>query len=192
MRREIRAELGQVPHARFLVYLMGPYESFDGDDGRPSRRQDHGHGRDRAGFDLLLDVRDRLRTEPGVNAFLAVDADIDLDDVDAASQSVRFARASNAVAFVAPEAGRNLGVGVEAGSVLEDVLASERTAERSERVVFVHEDGLTSAMVASLARRWNVTVYSYGDVSELVFRLRAFVLHVMHREASGDLPTLAG
>ena len=39
--------------------------------------------------------------------------------MDAASQSIAFARSSNAIVFVAPRVGDNLGHGIEVGSVLE-------------------------------------------------------------------------
>jgi hypothetical protein len=60
--------------------------------------------------------RDQLRIDPVVNAFLALDAGIDLDEMDAATQSIEFARTSDAVAFIAPKVGKNLGVGIETGS----------------------------------------------------------------------------
>lgn len=91
---------------------MGPYKSVDADE---------------SAFDLLLSLRDRLRSEAGVNAFLAVDADVDLDEVDAATQSIAFARASNVVAFVAPLSGRNLGVGVETGQCWRTCTSPTRT-----------------------------------------------------------------
>lgn len=57
--------------------------------------------------------------------------------MDAASQTIAFARASNVVALVAPQVGKNLGVGIgiETGSVLEAL-----GDEHQERVVFVHEE----------------------------------------------------
>lgn len=98
MRERLIDELGDLPHSRFLVYLMGPYEAVDverilesadrsdGDvqPGGSSERVDFGQfvgsdvplDRDEAVLDLLLDVRDRLRVDPGVNAFLAIDVDV--------------------------------------------------------------------------------------------------------------------
>lgn len=132
---------------------------------------------------MLERVRDQLRTEAGLNAFLAIDVDVDLAEMDAASQSIAFARASNVVALVAPQVGKNLGVGIETGAVLEALDGTEQ-----ERVVFVHEEGVRSAMIAALSRRWEATVYSYADEDELVKRLRQFAVDVMHREQAGDLP----
>lgn len=159
--------LEQVPHHRFLVYLMGPYRSFPTDDlVTESELEDvdgasfsdwiEGDGRytERDVLELLERVRNRLRTEAGLNAFLAIAADIPLEEMDAATQSIEFAKASNAIAFVAPAVGKNLGVGVEVGSVLEGLPPGDH-----ERMVFVHEEAVQSAMIASLAERWNATIY---------------------------------
>jgi hypothetical protein len=97
MRDRIVDALGDLAHPRFLVYLMGLYKAFDVDvmleatdtddaldPGRIPETVDFGTlvGSDddleqqEAVFDLLLFVRDQLRTDPGVNAFLAVDIDV--------------------------------------------------------------------------------------------------------------------
>jgi len=184
-------ELGDVPYAEFLVYLMGPYTTFDVDallpedidrerSSLPSARAE-GVAIDEM-LATLRRVEGSLRTDPGVNAFLAVDAGISLDEMDAATQSLRFARASNVVAFVLPNPGDNLGVGMEVGAVLEDLYPD------SERVLVVHEDAVSSAMLGSVTRRWQASIVSYADEDELVDELRLFVGDVMVREATGDLP----
>jgi hypothetical protein len=155
--------------------------------------------RQEAVFDLLLFVRDLLRTDPGVNAFLAVDVDVPLEEVDAGTQSVEFALASNAVVYVVPKLGDNLGVGIETGSVLE-ALYRERTSSEDgddsavgshhERVAFVHESGVRSAMIAAVQDRWDARVYSYADREDLVRQVRLFVRDLARREQRGDLPTL--
>lgn len=172
MRDRLLDELDTVPRRRFLVYLMGPYEEYGADE--------------KVALDRLLHVRDELRTEPGVNAFLAIDANVPLEEMDAATQSVEFARASNVVAFVASHGGQNLGVGIEVGSLLER-LSDAEAVEADERIVFAHEKSVRSAMIESLSRRWNVTVYSYSDTADLVSRIRAFVSNVVSRELSGKL-----
>lgn len=218
MRDRIVDALGDLAHDRFLVYLMGPYKAFDIDAmlgatdtddaldlhqipenvdfgtlvGSDADLEQH-----EAVFDLLLFVRDRLRTDPGVNAFLAVDVDVPLEEMDAGTQSIEFALASNAVVYVIPKVGANLGVGIEAGSVLE-ALYRERTtsdnpatlASHHERVLFIHEAGVRSAMIAAVQDRWDARVYSYTDREDLARQVRLFVRDLARREQRGGLPTL--
>jgi len=75
--------------------------------------------------------------KPGVNAFLALDVDVDTDNVDAATQSIKYTRCSNATAFILPFLGHNFGVG-EAGSILEAL-----SETHSDRFIFVHENDVT-------------------------------------------------
>lgn len=195
MRSRIVENLGDVPYDEFLVYLMGPYKSFSIEELVPDDVEfdtadgllqswdetDGTYDHDDV-VATLRQVQSALRTAPGLNAFLAVDIGIDLDELDAATQTIEFARASNVVVFVVPAVGKNLGVGIEAGSVLADLNDAER-----ERVVFVHEEGVRSAMIQGIARRWDAAVYSYGDESELVDCIRAFSSNIMYRELRDDL-----
>lgn len=215
MRERLLETLPDLAHARFLVYLMGPYQAFDieslvaGTDsldvGSIPETVDFGRlvgsdeqlERDEATLDLLLAVRDELRTDPGVNAFLALDVDIPLDEMDAATQSVEFAFASNSVVYIVPKMGDNLGVGIEAGSVLEALLREREGSDpdsgigdHHERVVFVHESGVRSAMIAAVHDRWEARVYSYDDRADLVRQLRLFVRDIARREQLGNLEPL--
>jgi hypothetical protein len=218
MRDRIVDALGDIAHARFLVYLMGPYKAFDIeavlesadtndalDLSRIPESVDFGTlvGTDvdldqqEAVLDLLLFVRDRLRTDPGVNAFLAIDIDIPLDDMDAGTQSIEFALASNAVIYVIPKIGDNLGVGIETGSVLEALYRERTTSEEPaamtshhERVLFIHESGVRSAMIAAVKDRWDARVYSYTDRDGLIRQVRLFIRDLARREQRGGLPTL--
>ena len=220
MRDRLIAELGDLPHQRALVYLMGPYEAFDVDAVVDSAGDEDGRGADaipesvdfgrlvgtdvdldqqEATLDLLLDVRDRLRTDPGVNAFLAIDVDVPLEEMDAATQSIRFALASNVVVYVVPRIGDNLGVGIEVGSVLEAIYRHDEGTgaatdsvgdNHGERVVFVHEEGVRSAMIAAVSDRWDARIYSYEDRMDLVKQVRLFVRDVLGRERYGDLSSL--
>lgn len=218
MRDRIIDTLGGLAHSRFLVYLMGPYKAFDVEaalenadtsdaldlDNIPETvdfstlvGSDLDLEQHEAVFDLLLFVRDRLRTDPGVNAFLAVDMDIPLEEMDAGTQSVEFALASNAVVYVVPKLGDNLGVGIEVGSVLE-ALYRERTTSNEhspveshhERVLFIHESGVRSAMIAAVQDRWDARVYSYTDREDLVKQVRLFVRDLARCEQLGELPDL--
>lgn len=198
MRARIRSELDSPDYPGFLVYVMGPYKEWEladllPDDASPA---DGGgvvgewaaEATDYTEEDvlaLLERTRDRLREEVGVNAFLAIDVDIPLDVMDAATQTIEFARASNVIAFVAPSVGKNLGIGIETGAVLADL-----DDEHQERVVFVHETGVRSAMIDSLSRRWEADVRTYEDEDELVERLKTFTGVIINAEYSGDLPKL--
>jgi len=198
MRERVVDALEPTKYRQFLVYVMGPYKPFDldamvPDDVDPAdltapwlAEWDDETGEYAAAevLALLKRVRDRLRGEAKLNAYLAIDIGIDLDEMDAASQSIAFARASNAIAFVAPQVGDNLGLGIEVGSVLEALDDDDR-----ERVVFVHEDGVRSAMIAGISRRWDATVYSYVDEDDLVRQLRTFAIDIMNREETGSLPS---
>ncbi len=168
MRNRLLETLPPARYRRFLVFVMGPYE---------------GHGvADDEMFAFLEDVRDRIRAE-GFNAFLATDVGVPLDEMDAGTQSLEFARASNAVVFVARRDGKNLGVGIETGAVLEEM--DERA---SDRVLFVHEEGVRSAMIASVADRWDATVRTFEDADELVDQVRLFARDVMREEMVDELP----
>lgn len=218
MRARIVRALGDLAHPRFLVYVMGPYQAFDIgpvldaintsgtlDLDRIPESVDFGTlvGSDidleqqEAVLDLLLFVRDRLRTDPGVNAFLAIDIDVPLAELDAATQSIEFALASNAVIYVIPQIGDNLGVGIEVGSVLEALyrerdVSDDRTTDTGhhDRVLFIHESGVRSAMIAALQDRWEARVYSYTDREDLVGQVRLFLRDLARREQRGDLPSL--
>lgn len=192
--------LGSVKYDRFLFYLMGPYKSFnlnyilseeerqhiDIDDlPGPIRRLFNNSETITDAQAFLRRVQGQLRQTPGVNAFLAVDVDIDTDNVDAATQSIEYTRHSNATAFVVPYLGHNFGVGEEAGSVLEALAETH-----SDRLVFIHEADVTSAMIRSAAVRWDLRIETYETEQELVDTLRRFAAGVMHRERRGELDRL--
>lgn len=191
MRERLKAELGAVQYSDFLVYLMGPYTSYDvealipeemdsGDVSLPAAQADETSINEMLA--TLRRVQGSLRASPGVNAFLAVDADIPLNEMDAATQSIRFARSSNVIAFVVPHVGENLGVGMEVGAVLEDLYPN------SERVLVVHESSVSSAMLGAVTQRWDANIASYADEDDLINQLRMFIGEIMVRERIGDLP----
>ncbi|WP_410764852.1 hypothetical protein [Haloferax sp. DFSO60] len=199
-RNVIRKSLGRTTYDRFLVYVMGPYKSFNlnyvlseeeqaefdiEDLPGPIRRLFQSREEIDGALALLRRVQGSLRTNPGVNAFLAVDVGIDTDEVDAATQSIEYARASNATIFVLPYLGHNFGVGEEAGSVLERL-----SKTHGDRIVFVHEATVTSEMIRAARARWDLRVETYDDEEELVKRVRLFVADIMNRELHGDLDRL--
>jgi hypothetical protein len=199
--RDLIAErLGSVKYDRFLFYLMGPYKSFNlnyvlSEEERreidiedlpgPLRRLFRNKDDINAAQALLRRIQGKLRTEPGVNAFLALDVGVDTDAVDAVTQSIEYTRYSNATAFVVPFLGHDFGVGEEAGSVLETLAETH-----GDRLVFVHEDDVTSAMIRSARVRWDLRVETYETEAELVAKLRRFAGGIMQRERRGDLARL--
>ncbi|WP_336364817.1 DUF7509 family protein [Halalkalicoccus salilacus] len=192
--------LGSVKYDRFLFYLMGPYESFNlnyvlSEDERrdidiedlpgPLRRLFKHKDDINAAQALLRRIQGALRTNPGVNAFLALDVDVDTGDIDAVTQSIEYTRCSNATAFVVPFLGHNFGVGEEAGSILESLAETH-----GDRLVFVHEKDVTSTMIRSARVRWDLRIETYETEGELVAKLRRFAGGIMHRERRDDLSRL--
>ena len=199
-RDSIAERLGQVTYDRFLFYLMGPYKSFNlnyilsekerqeidvEDLPGPLRQLFQSKDEIDAAQALLRRVQGELRVRPGVNAFLALDVDVDTDDVDAATQSIKYTQCSNATAFILPFLGHNFGVGEEAGSILEAL-----SETHSDRLIFVHEDDVTSAMIRSAQVRWDLRVETYETESELISKLRLFAGGIMHQERRGELDQL--
>lgn len=196
-RDDLIHRLGHVAYDRFLLYLMGPYKSFNlnyvlSEEEReqveigalpgPLRRLFQNRDRIDEAQALLRRLQGRLRTAPGVNAFLAVDLGIDTDDIDAVTQSIEYSRCSNATVFIVPYLGHNFGVGEEAGSVLENLAESH-----GDRIVFVHEADVTSEMIRSARTRWDLRVETYETEDELFQVVRRFVVTIMNRERFGDL-----
>ena len=196
-RELIVRRLGDVKYDRFLFYLMGPFKSFklnyvlNEEERReidiedlpgPLRRLFRSKDDIDDAQALLRRVQGQLRTDPGVNAFLAIDVDVALDDVDAVTQSIEYTRCSNATAFVVPFLGHNFGVGEETGSILETLAETH-----GDRLVFVHEDDVTSAMIRSAKARWDLRVETYETEAALVAKLRRFAGGIMHRERRGEL-----
>ena len=199
-RDRIADRLGDVAYDQFLLYLMGPYKSFNlnyvfSEDELTEVEIDELPGPFRKLFQhkgeideakaLLRRVQGHLRTDPGVNAFLAVDAGIDTDAVDAVTQSIEYSRCANATVFIVPFLGHNFGVGEEAGSVLENVAETH-----GDRIVFVHESAVTSEMIRSARTRWDLRIETYETEAELVETVKRFVVTTMNRERFGDLEYL--
>ena len=199
-RQLITNRLGSVKYDQFLFYLMGPYKSFNlnyilSEEDRRGIDTEELPGPIRRLFkntDTITDaqaflrrIQGKLRETPGVNAFLALDVDVDTDEIDAVTQSIEYTRHSNATAFVVPYLGHNFGVGEEAGSILETLADTH-----SDRLVFVHETDVTSAMIRSASVRWDLRVETYETEAELVDTLRRFAAGIMHRERRGELSRL--
>ena len=203
--------LTPVRREQFLVYLMGPYRTFDVDALLPADADVAADVPSFATWDetsgeyaeddvlrLLQETRDCLR-DRGFNAFLAIDVGIALDDMDAATQSIAFAKASNATIFIAPQVGDNLGVGVEIGSVLEDVLSGDELQgsvadatppERTRRIMVATEPSVRSAMLGAVHARWDASVRTFTDAADCCRLCAQFCTHIQNEEIYGSLDRL--
>ncbi|AGB31696.1 hypothetical protein C488_14557 [Natrinema pellirubrum DSM 15624] len=171
----------------FLVYLMGPYKSYppyesptpeetDVATSRPTlneitRRLQRGEltlDQDEA-LALLISLKRDLREQNGVNAFLATDPQIPLDEMDAATQSIEYTKAATATVFIAPAMGDNLGVGIEIGSVCEHLDQPELLTD----VAFYGEENVESAMIKAVSERWHVTIDDFRSYEDLYKAIRA-------------------
>ena len=203
--------LAPVRREQFLVYLMGPYRTFDVEALLPA---DAGVEADVPSFvtwdetsgeyaeddvlRLLQETRNCLRNR-GPNAFLAIDVGISLDEMDAATQSIAFARASNATIFIAPQVGDNLGVGIEVGSVLEDFMSADEMQgpaadatppERARRVMVATEPSVRSAMLGAVHARWDASVRTFTDAADCCRLCAQFCTHIQNEELYGSLDRL--
>ena len=181
----------EISKPRLLVYLMGPYKSYPP---YKSLSTDRGVATTRTTLDeavknlqatetdfdadealwLLIELRRRLRRERGVNAFLATDPEIPLYEMDAATQSIEFTKASVATVFIAPAMGDNLGVGIEIGSVCEHLSSQELR----EEVLFLGEQNVESSMIDAISERWHVTVDEFDDFDGLYQAVKAHIRQV--------------
>ena len=203
--------LTPVRREQFLVYLMGPYRTFDADALLPTDADVETDAPSFATWDetsgeyaeeevlrLLQETRDCLR-DRGFNAFLAIDVGIPLEEMDAATQSIAFAQASNATVFIAPQVGDNLGVGIEIGSVLEDLLptnemqgpaADATPSARTRRVMVATEPSVRSAMLGSINARWDASVRTFSDAADCCRLCAQFCTHIQNEELYGSLDRL--
>ncbi|ELZ40823.1 hypothetical protein C463_14565 [Halorubrum californiense DSM 19288] len=203
--------LTPVRREQFLVYLMGPYRTFDVDALLPADANVETDAPSFATWDetsgeyaedevlrLLQETRDCLR-DRGFNAFLAIDVGIPLEEMDAATQSIAFAQASNATVFIAPQVGDNLGVGIEIGSVLEDLLPTDEmqgsaadatSPERARRVMVATEPSVRSAMLGAVHARWDASVRTFTDAVDCCQLCAQFCTHIQNGELYGSLDRL--
>lgn len=203
--------LDPVHRKQFLVYLMGPYRTFDIDTLLPEGATIETDAPSFATWDdatgeyaedevlrLLQETRDCLR-DRGFNAFLAIDVGISLDEMDAATQSIAFAQASNATIFIAPQVGDNLGVGIEIGSVLEDMLSTDgmqgpaadaTPPERTQRVMVATEPSVRSAMIGAVHARWDASVRTFTDAADCCRLCAQFCTHIQNEEVYSSLERL--
>jgi len=203
--------LTPVQREQFLVYLMGPYRTFNVDKLLPANADAETEIPSFATWDestgeyaedevlrLLQEARDCLRYR-GFNAFLAIDVGVPLEEMDAATQSIAFAQANNASIFIAPQVGDNLGVGIEIGSVLEDCLspaemkgpaADATPPTQTRRVMVATEPSVRSAMLGAVNTRWDASVRTFTDVADCCRLCAQFCTHIQNEELYGSLDRL--
>jgi hypothetical protein len=203
--------LQPVRREQFLVYVMGPYRTFDVDTLLPtdadididvpsfaSWDETSGEYSEDEVLRLLQETRNCLRNR-GFNAFLAIDVGISLEEMDAATQSLAFAQASNAIIFIVPYVGDNLGVGIEIGSVSEDIFSSDKMhgpavdaepPQRARRVMVATEPTVRSAMLSSIHSRWDASVRTFTDAADCCRLCAQFCTHIQNEELYGTLARL--
>lgn len=205
--------LAPVRREQFLVYIMGPYRTFDVEailSGETEAEtvdlpsfatwdEATGEYSEDDVLKLLKETRECLR-DRDFNAFLAIDVGIPLDEMDAATQSIEFARASNVVVFIAPQVGDNLGVGIEIGSTLEDMLATDgmegpaaeaTPPRRAKRFMVATEPAIRSAMLGSVHTRWDGSVRTFTDAEDLCRLSAQFCTHIQNEELYGTLEQMS-
>jgi len=162
----------------FLVYLMGPYRNLAEEVVSGDANTVFGPSEIRAKSHLET-LRDELRRS-GYDAFVATDPDISLTEIRGLEQSLRFARASDAVVFVLPYLTENEGVAMEIGYVLP------RLPIRQQRRVLVCREvvdeeanvGVSSAMLADDGNDWEFEDTEFADRTELSRAIRTFVYRI--------------
>lgn len=210
MREVLRDRLPSSSYPRFLVYLMGPFTTFD-IDYLLSEETDPGDvetdlgafsDADREFITELEALCSFLRNDPGVNAFIATDPEIPLpadDDaaeptMNAIAQSKAFAEASNAVAFILPLAGLREGVSAEIGAVLEamDLETDDPGPPLKDprRFRIFAETEITSTTLHAAEDEYSVPIDEYGSRAELRKDFHAFVTDVATLEGKRILPSV--
>ena len=170
------AALSPVRRERFLVYIMGPYKTFDVEALLPA---DHSRADEQLpsfatwdaasgqyAEDEVLQLMQRTQAclrERGFNAFLAID------------------------------------VGIEIGSVLEAILstagmegdaADATPPNRARRVMVAAEPDVRSAMLGAVHNRWDASVRTFTDATDLCRLCAQFCTHIQNEELYGDLDRL--
>ncbi|WP_254544785.1 DUF7509 family protein [Halomarina pelagica] len=212
MREVLLERLPAPAFADFLVYLMGPYTTFELDYVlAPETESEHLKAdlgaftaADRAFIAELEALCSELRADPGVNAFIATDPAIPLPEdenatadtptMNAIAQSKAFAEASNAVGFILPIAGVRDGVSAEIGAVLEAMDLenddpSPPVKDPRRFRIFV-ETGITSTTIHATEDEYSVPIVEYETKGQLRKELHDFVTDVATLEATGILPSV--
>lgn len=192
-----------------FFYIMGPYTAFDiayaqaggdvDDDHEPDYVDDplfdpdRHTGTSRSNYEAALaEVCERIRSEVGVRAFLATDANIptpnqaEIGDTGLTplTQSLYLAAASDAVAFVFSAAALNAGVGAEMGAILSTFNLRPRSEQEpmKERMRFriFSTDGFGSATVDGAPLDFAIDQSKFESVNELIDQIESFIIPVAY------------
>lgn len=206
--REVLLErLPEAAHTEFLVYVMGPYTTVRLDYYLREDVEIDEDAVDLGAFgdaekelkDELEEITGWLRTELGVNAFLAVDPEIpteefpeetDEERMNVISQSKAYAEASNAVMFILPKGGVRNGVDIEIGAVLSGFNLGHGEGELlkpPQRFHVFREHSVASATIEAIPHEYEVALTEYGTRSELQDQIARFIAGVLRTEQRGDL-----
>lgn len=208
MRDVLLGRLPAAPYPNFLVYMMGPYTKFEleyvlsEDTDAEDVRADLGAftTADQEFINELKDLCSYLRSDPGVNAFIATDPRIPLPEnkdteeppMNAIAQSKAYAEASNAIAFVLPIAGLRDGVSAEIGAVLEamDLENSDPgpPVKDPRRFRIFAETGITSTTIYATEDEYSVPIVEYRSKEQLRKELHKFATDIAILEQKGILP----
>lgn len=171
--------LPDTPKAGFLCYVMGPYSTknidyyLEEDASIDDSKQDLGAFDPSCNMHAVLEsIRDSIREKYGANAFIATDANVPLSDdapdgVDALTQSVHYAKAADATAFVLPYGGIRDGVNIEIGTVLENRIPPEGVIDDPDRYHIFKEKNVKSTTLSDLEERYDVTITKFESQFEL-------------------------
>jgi len=135
---------------------------------------------------VLGSVVGTLRDNYGVNAFIATDANVPLpkdapQGVDALTQSIEYAKASDATAFVLPYGGVRDGVDIEIGSVLENRIEPDNLDDEVFRYHIFREKRVSSQTLRSLEQRYDVTISKFDSRLELGMQFGNFMNSVTEK-----------
>lgn len=175
------------PKAEFLCYVMGPYSTKNIDYYLEEGASVDDSDQDLGAFDpscnmhtVLESIAGSIREHYGANAFIATDADVPLSDeapngVDALTQSVHYAKAADATAFVLPYGGIRDGVNIEIGTVLENRIAPEDIKDNPDRFHIFKEKNVSSTTLSDVEKRYDVKITKFDSQINLGMYIGNFI-----------------
>lgn len=197
---EIQTALGRATYNRSLVYVIGPYKSFDlsyvlseeeltaigiGDPPGPIRKLFAAWDEVNNALVLPRWVQGTFHADPGVNALLAVNIGPNTDEVDATTRSLVFVATNSATVFVLPFLDHDFDIGEKARSILKQLLETY-----GDRIVFTRGATVMSEIIRAMRAHWDFRVETHDTEAELYKRIRPFVVNMVGRELHDGLDRL--